>query len=36
MSLTDGTPGRLLQNFETYYPPKTDKAKWILNLSKDR
>jgi len=36
MVLMDDDPERLLQKFETYHPPKTDKAKWVLNLSKNR
>ncbi len=33
MILMDEDPERLLQKFETYQPPKTDKAKWVLGLS---
>ena len=36
MILVDENPESLLQKFETYHPPATDKAKWVLNLSKDR
>lgn len=36
MILVDEDPERLLQKFETYRPPVTDKAKWVLNLSKGR
>ena len=35
MILVEGDPEKLLQRFETYHPPVTDKAKWALNLSKD-
>jgi uncharacterized protein (TIGR00730 family) len=34
MILIDEDPERLLQKFETYHPPVTDKAKWVLQLSK--
>ena len=36
MILVDQDPERLLQGFEMYHPPVTDKAKWVLNLSKDQ
>ncbi len=35
MILMDEDPERLLQKFETYRPPRIDKAKWVLELSKD-
>jgi len=35
MILVEEDPEKLLQRFETYHPPVTDKAKWALNLSKD-
>jgi uncharacterized protein (TIGR00730 family) len=35
MILVEENPEILLQKFETYHPPVTDKAKWALNLSKD-
>ncbi len=35
MILMDENPARLLQKFETYLPPKTDKAKWALGFSDD-
>ena len=34
MILVDEDPERLLRKFETYQPPKTDKAKWALQLQK--
>ncbi len=33
MILMDEDPERLLRKFETYQPPKIDKAKWVLGLS---
>ena len=33
MILIDKNPEKLLQKFETYHPPKIDKAKWVLGLS---
>jgi hypothetical protein len=35
MLLVDENPERLLQKFETYSPPKVDKAKWVLRQSQD-
>jgi len=35
MILVDENPKRLLKKFETYLPPKIDKAKWVLGLSSD-
>jgi uncharacterized protein (TIGR00730 family) len=34
MILVEEDPERLLQRFETYQPPVTDKAKWVLQFSK--
>ncbi len=34
MILVDDDPERLLEKFECYQPPMTDKAKWVLHLSK--
>ena len=33
MILIDENSEKLLQKFETYHPPKIDKAKWVLQLS---
>ena len=35
MILVDENPEKLLRKFETYHPPKIDKAKWVLGLSSD-
>ncbi len=35
MILMDEDPERLLRKFETYQPPKMDKAKWVLGLSNE-
>lgn len=35
MILVDENPEKLLQKFESYRPPKIDKAKWALQLSSD-
>ncbi len=35
MILVEENPEKLLQKFETYHPPKIDKAKWVLQLSSD-
>ena len=35
MILVDEKPKGLLKKFETYLPPKIDKAKWALKLSSD-
>ena len=35
MILIDENSEKLLQKFETYQPPKIDKAKWVLGLSED-
>ena len=35
MILVDDEPERLLGQFETYQPPKVDKAKWALGFKKD-
>ncbi len=35
MFLVDENPGKLLQKFESYHPPRIDKAKWVLQLSSD-
>jgi len=35
MILADENPEKLLQKFESYHPPKIDKAKWVLQLSGD-
>jgi uncharacterized protein (TIGR00730 family) len=34
MILVEEEPERLLERFETYQPPVTDKAKWVLQFSK--
>ena len=36
MILMDENLERLIQKFETYLPPNIDKAKWVLQLSKDQ
>lgn len=33
MILLDEDPERLLLRFETYQPPLTDKAQWVLRLA---
>jgi len=33
--LADRDPGELLKKFETYQPPKVDKAEWALRLMKN-
>jgi len=35
MILVDENPEKLLQKFESYHPPITDKAKWVLQLTSD-